>query len=154
MSNRRILSDDEEIANSLHQELAVRAGIHWNGREVEMSVDFMADHYELAEAINKTSNLVMNVRRWDISTRRSYEATGRLIYVGRPTKWGNPFVLHEESQREGVLRKFVENLDKEQGLIEQASTELPGKFQGCWCAPKLCHAHVWSAIANGGWRPW
>jgi len=65
------------------------------------------------------------------------------VYVGRPTKWGNPFILVDEEDREGVLRSY-ENwlrlmLSKDSHFLD----ELRGKDLACWCPlDKPCHADV------------
>lgn len=118
----------------------------WTGREVKMSMEFISDFPELVMAIDETSHWVINFRMVREEERNKY------LYVGRPTKWGNPFILSHESERENVLRHFIEWLMGQPGLQEDARKELPGEYLGCWCHPKMCHAHVWSAIANGGLR--
>lgn len=30
---------------------------------------------------------------------------GSFVYIGRPSKWGNPFALGEENSRESVIKK-------------------------------------------------
>lgn len=70
------------------------------------------------------------------------------IYVGRPSKWGNPFVLEQESEREVVVvsyRIWIMNQSK----LLLCLNELRGKDLVCWCAPKPCHADVLLELANG-----
>jgi len=79
------------------------------------------------------------------------------VYVGRPSKWGNPF-----SHLNGTLAKFtVKNRDEaisqyrawimtQPDLIATAKVELKGKRLGCWCHPLPCHASVLAEIANSG----
>lgn len=71
------------------------------------------------------------------------------VYVGRPTKWGNPFVLGRDGTRDDVIAKYRLYL-KEHAihLIEDAKRELRGKDLVCWCAPQPCHADVLLEIAN------
>lgn len=81
------------------------------------------------------------------------------VYVGRPTKWGNPFT-HIKGQS---LAKFhVPTKDAAIGaytlwltcdpanaeLLAAVKTELRGKDLVCWCAPHRCHADVLLRIAN------
>ena len=70
------------------------------------------------------------------------------IYIGRPSKWGNPFKLHSEFQREEILVKYLAWLDKNPKLKEEIIRELKGKDLVCWCSPKLCHGDVLIRIAN------
>ena len=71
------------------------------------------------------------------------------VYVGRPTKWGNPFVEGKDGTREEVIAKFREHC-VETGLWMDAMKELRGKDLVCWCAPLACHADVLLAFANAG----
>jgi Domain of unknown function (DUF4326) len=67
------------------------------------------------------------------------------VYIGRPGRWGNPFVLRAESEREDVLEKYrvwLWNEIREGGFSLEELSELSGKVLGCWCAPKTCHGDV------------
>ncbi len=68
------------------------------------------------------------------------------IYVGRPTKWGNPYVIGRDGNRERVIDRYREYL-QDSGLIDDIH-ELRGKDLVCWCAPAACHADVLLALAN------
>ena len=71
------------------------------------------------------------------------------VYVGRPTKWGNPFVIGQDGTRAEVVRKFRERFLADEKLVKAAKAELKGKTLGCYCAPELCHADVLLEVANG-----
>lgn len=67
------------------------------------------------------------------------------VYIGRPSKYGNPFHLGKHGSREEVLAKYEEWLRdtvEGQAVLTVARKELPGKVLGCWCAPKPCHGDV------------
>lgn len=68
-------------------------------------------------------------------------------YVGRPTIWGNPFVLGRDGNRAAVIDKYRAWLLGQPELMEALPT-LRGKILGCWCAPKRCHADVLLELAN------
>lgn len=73
------------------------------------------------------------------------------IYIGRPSKWGNPFQLDPKKKgkdRDSVLAQYREYLMTHPELVELAKKELKGKDLVCWCAPKLCHGDVLLEIAN------
>lgn len=70
------------------------------------------------------------------------------VYVGRPSRWGNPFKLTRERDRVAVIERYRQWLLSQPELIAAARRELRGKVLGCWCAPKLCHADVLAEIAN------
>lgn len=71
------------------------------------------------------------------------------VYIGRPSRWGNPIKLQREDDRERVLAQYIEYLEGRPDLVESARLELQGKRLGCWCAPRLCHGHVLAALADG-----
>jgi len=72
------------------------------------------------------------------------------VYVGRPSKWGNPFKIGKDGTREEVITKFKAYL---MGLINDGvqldlEHDLRGKDLTCWCAPLPCHADVLLELAN------
>ena len=76
------------------------------------------------------------------------------IYIGRPSKWGNPFshlsgtlAQYKVSSREEAVQKYEEWLLNQPELITSLP-ELKGKILGCWCHPKSCHGDVLSRLAN------
>ena len=69
------------------------------------------------------------------------------VYIGRPSKWGNPFVVGVHGTRRQVIEKFEEWLRKQPELMK-ALPELRGKTLGCWCKPSTCHGDVLERLAN------
>ena len=63
------------------------------------------------------------------------------VYIGRPSKWGNPFPLEDENDRCEVIEKYRAWILKQPELMA-ALNELEDKVLGCWCAPKPCHGDV------------
>lgn len=82
---------------------------------------------------------VLNMR--DPDTRRLV-AQGDAVYVGRPTKWGNPYVEGRDGSREQVIEKYRRRLLSNTSLQNEARQRLRGKYLACWCAPLPCHADV------------
>ena len=66
------------------------------------------------------------------------------VYVGRPGKWGNPFQIGIDGDREEVLRKYREWVQTQ----DLPFHELKGKVLGCWCAPKACHGDILVELAE------
>jgi hypothetical protein len=69
------------------------------------------------------------------------------VYIGRPSKWGNPFVIGEHGTREQVLQKYKDWI-KEQPHLLNSLGELKGKRIACWCAPLACHGDVLAKMAD------
>ncbi len=71
------------------------------------------------------------------------------IYVGRPSKWGNPFAIGKDGTRAEVIEKYrewVTGAGADGNLFDVR--ELRGKDLVCWCAPEPCHADVLMELAN------
>lgn len=76
------------------------------------------------------------------------------VYIGRPSKWGNPFTHKEGTKAQFVMPTREEAIKAyEAWLLQQPHLmaslhELKGKVLGCWCAPLACHGHVLARLAN------
>ena len=68
------------------------------------------------------------------------------VYIGRPSKWGNPFEIGRDGTREQVIRKYEFWIQSQPDLLSSLS-ELKGKILGCWCSPKACHGEVLMRLA-------
>ena len=71
------------------------------------------------------------------------------VYVGRPSKWGNPFVIGRDGTRDEVIAKYRAWIAQQPALLA-ALGELHGKDLVCWCAPERCHADVLLDLAAQG----
>ena len=69
------------------------------------------------------------------------------IYIGRPSKWGNPFVMGRDGTREEVIEKYREWVVTQVALLESLQ-ELKGKTLACWCSPEPCHGDVLAELAE------
>lgn len=91
------------------------------------------------------------------------------VYVGRPTKWGNPFIKHGDGypMAQAVAVDLFRALTKdgewfsqplpwpkgkipaETTTVDEVRRELAGKDLACWCAlDEPCHADVLLELAN------
>jgi hypothetical protein len=65
------------------------------------------------------------------------------VYVGRPTRWGNPFKIGIDGNREEVIVKYREWLKAKLQKNPSFLDPLRGKDLVCWCSlNELCHADV------------
>jgi len=74
--------------------------------------------------------------------RSSYD-----VYIGRPSKWRNPFTIGKHGSREDVIDKYREWF-MEQDYLLVALPELFDKVIACWCAPQACHGDVLVGFAR------
>jgi len=63
------------------------------------------------------------------------------VYIGRPSKWGNPFQIGRDGTRDEVIEKYRQWILTQPELLA-ALPELKGKTLGCFCSPKKCHGDV------------
>lgn len=79
------------------------------------------------------------------------------VYIGRPSKWGNPFThnkgeslaLYKTKTRKEAVDNYKLWITEGEGkhLLEDLH-ELRGKILGCWCKPKLCHGDILIELIN------
>lgn len=83
------------------------------------------------------------------------------VYIGRPSKWGNPFKIGRDGNRDEVCvmhwNWLVEKLSAPDGrkppTFDEMQNELTGKRLGCYCAPLRCHGDNYVLICNNGEIP-
>jgi hypothetical protein len=69
------------------------------------------------------------------------------VYVGRPTRWGNPYPIADHGA--AAVARYRAYLLADPALLEAVRRELCGRDLACWCrldAP--CHADVLLELAN------
>ena len=76
------------------------------------------------------------------------------VYIGRPSKWGNPFshlagtlADFKVVSREEAIASYENWIMKQADLLADLP-DLRGKILGCWCSPKACHGEVLARLAN------
>ena len=71
------------------------------------------------------------------------------VYIGRPTKYGNPFSLSTYS-RVAAVEAYRIHLARHPELVEAARRELAGRDLACFCPlDQPCHGDVLLELANG-----
>ena len=77
------------------------------------------------------------------------------VYVGRPTKWGNPYshlpsalAEYRVATREEAIERYRQWFMFSDLRNQTYLNELRGKDLVCWCAPKACHADILLELAN------
>lgn len=76
------------------------------------------------------------------------------VYIGRGSKWGNPFSHLPDTKattvvatREEAISRYHDWLDEQPELLA-ALPELKGKTLGCYCKPQACHGDLLANLAN------
>lgn len=70
------------------------------------------------------------------------------VYIGRPGKWGNPFIVGRDGNRDQVVALHRKWIHSQTQLLADLP-ELRGRDLVCYCAPLTCHGDVLLELANG-----
>lgn len=70
------------------------------------------------------------------------------VYIGRPSKWANPFVIGKDGDRNTVKDKYIAYMKNNHQLIADARVELKGKNLLCHCKPLDCHGDLLLLLAG------
>lgn len=73
------------------------------------------------------------------------------IYIGRGSRWGNPYKIGPDGDRQEVIRKYEYDFRAaiRRGEIVRKDLEaLRGKRLGCYCKPYDCHGDVIARAVN------
>jgi hypothetical protein len=71
------------------------------------------------------------------------------LFIGRPSKWHNPFHIGPDGSREQVLAKYRQWIIRQPRLLRDIHS-LRGKVLGCNCPPLPCHGEVLAELADSG----
>lgn len=82
-----------------------------------------------------------------MATRVVYITDDYDVYIGRPSKWGNPFKIGPNGTRKQVIQKYRVWIMSQLHLLDDLH-ELRGKQLGCYCKPQACHGDVLAELAD------
>lgn len=77
-----------------------------------------------------------------------YDEDDRHTYVGRPSKWGNPYRIGDGNSRAEAIEYYEDHITNQLALGNLDIQELTERNLVCHCAPKPCHAEVLLRLAN------
>jgi hypothetical protein len=72
------------------------------------------------------------------------------LFIGRPSKWHNPFHIGPDGTREQVVAKYRQWIIRQPRLLREVRA-LRGKTLGCNCPPLPCHGEVLAELADMGY---
>lgn len=134
--NHRIVSHRQAVSEAESRRKASRHGA------------FSRAGFYPAEPVEHTATQPEAIAMPKVLNKHRDKIPPNAVYVGRPSQWGNPFVLGKDGDRDTVIEKFREYLNSRPDLQAQARAQLGGRDLVCFCAPQPCHADVLLAIAN------
>ncbi len=86
---------------------------------------------------------------WRIADQSQRE----VVYVGRSSKWGNPYTVENSGSAERALELYeadlMNEIEIEEGNLIEIKEELGDKDLACWCPlDQPCHADILLDLAN------
>ena len=84
-----------------------------------------------------------------VLNKRADEIPRGAVYIGRGSKWGNPFKIGPDGDRADVIAKHAADLRNRHDLLRVIREELGGRDVVCFCAPQECHGDLLKRLANG-----
>lgn len=92
-----------------------------------------------------------------VLNKRTNKIPAGAVYVGRPSKWGNPMSVREilelfptyskQEAQQAAVDWYKRYIQLKPDLLASLP-ELRGKNLVCWCSPLPCHADVLLELAN------
>ena len=113
-----------------------------------MTTDWFEDELARLDRLEVGETVCVSMRRGVHPHLVSWAMSqGLFVRIDRKSKWGNPFVLGPDGDRDTVIRRYEEEHLPNQPSLVAALDELRGKALGCWCAPARCHGDVLAEAA-------
>lgn len=101
--------------------------------------DWKKDERDRQERCEGGATVVANASR-DKNLIAWAEREGLAVRVDRGTRYGNPFILGEDGDRDEVCDAYRKHYLPHKPSIEERAHELVGKVLVCHCYPERCHA--------------
>lgn len=70
------------------------------------------------------------------------------LFIGRPSKWGNPYHIGKDGTREEVIEKYRKYLMTNPELFYSLPEIRGYEALACYCAPQPCHGDVIIRVFN------
>ena len=87
----------------------------------------------------------------NLNLRNLPHSNTEIVYIGRPSIFGNPYRIGYDGTRVEVIQKYelyVVDRIKHDPWFRDAVKGLHGKLLSCWCRPLPCHGDVLVKIAE------
>lgn len=96
----------------------------------------------------------MKAKRIQRKRTKGWRMPPNAVYVGRPTKWGNPFRVKDGHTVDEAVSLYRTWIDDEINIapenLKEIKDELGGKDLACWCPiGSPCHADILLDLAGG-----
>ena len=116
-------------------------------REELVFANWSEEERHLLKLHQAGQTIVVNLHRHTDLIRWA-EATGVYERIDRKSKWGNPFELPADGDRDTVIASYRDHYLPHKPSLLGRIPELSGRVLGCWCHPEACHGDVLAARAG------
>ena len=100
--------------------------------------EWLPDEIERRDKVEGGLSVVANLQR-DKHLIEWAQQHGKLVVIDRTSKWGNPFVVGPDGERDHVCDCFTEHYATYKQSFNQNRGDLKGKVLACHCYPERCH---------------
>jgi hypothetical protein len=100
--------------------------------------EWLPDEEERRKKVEAGLSVVANLQR-DKHLIQWATQNGKLVMIDRTSRWGNPFVLGPDGDRDHVCMCFMEHYATYKQSFDKHRDELRGKVLACHCYPERCH---------------
>jgi len=95
----------------------------------------------------------MKPERIQRNRTRGWRMPKNAKYVGRPSKYSNPYKMTDGLARQEAVDRFnwwiKEKIEQDPEYLKELQADLRGKNLACWCPiGQPCHANILLWIAN------
>jgi len=100
--------------------------------------EWLQDELERKAKVEAGETVVANFQR-DKHLIQWATQCGKMVPIDRTSKWGNPFILGQDGDRDRVCECFEKHYAPNKDSFSEAEDELKGKVLACHCYPQRCH---------------
>lgn len=102
--------------------------------------EWLSDELERKAKVEAGETVVANFQR-DKHLIQWASQNGKMLAIDRTSKWGNPFILGPDGDRNRVCDCFEKHYAPNKDSFSQFAHELKGKVLCCHCYPERCHGN-------------
>jgi len=109
--------------------------------------EWLPDELERKGKVEDGQTVVANFQR-DKHLIQWASQNGKMLAIDRTSKWGNPFILGPDGDRDRVCDSFEKHYAPNKDSFIESAHELNGKVLCCHCYPERCHGNALIALFN------
>jgi len=107
--------------------------------------EWLPDELERKAKVEAGETVVANFQR-DKHLIQWASQNGKMLAIDRTSKWGNPFILGPDGDRDRVCDCFEKHYAPNKDSFIESAHELKGKVLCCHCYPERCHGNALIAL--------